>query len=525
VVGGGGGRNFQRRATSNADFHARASFTFTGATFVRRHTFTHGIGPRAHAMFLALLLSSPSSSSTEYVTREELVGLQERLEQRLTAVEAENTALRRRIDGGERGGVSSRARPPLLTSCFSRLGVAVLVQVNSNMMEMWCNWWSHFTRLRLDMPVYVVAHGTNVSTTLVKQFGLPTERVLEPPRMQTGVDTASASNFGSASFCAAASTNERPAVCMHEPWFLTASPCFDSRPADALNTAKIRAVSDLMTRTKRAVIFSDLDTVWLRSPLEELRRLPPGTAFAIGPEGPPPASLDEAKASTKAVTTSVATTSHLVPPPPPPARPHAYVCACFFAACPIEAGRIILEKWWHASGGAEGQSNEQSAFEWMLSLWPELLTGELTDEVPSWRGSGAGHVLGDTGRASLARSTSTITSTSSSGSSSSGKRRLRATKMPRALVTMAAEDNAWAGALLPNVSSLRGASATWGPVSILPHAAFPTGRYDPPITPRAVWVHANWIQRKTRSSTTMAKRNRLIKHGLWNASCTPPDQR
>ena len=72
--------------------------------------------------------------------------------------------------------------------------------------------------------------------------------------------------------------------------------------------------------------------------------------------------------------------------------------------------------------------------------------------------------------------------------------------------------------LLANSSGF-GAEGDDGPVAILPHYAFPTGRHDPPVTAHSVWVHANWIQRKTRASTTMAKRNRLTKHGLWSRSC------
>ena len=56
-------------------------------------------------------------------------------------------------------------------------------------------------------------------------------------------------------------------------------------------------------------------------------------------------------------------------------------------------------------------------------------------------------------------------------------------------------------------------------VAILDPAHFPTGQRDPAIAPSHVWLHANWIQRRTRASTTTAKKLRLQKRGVWNRSC------
>ena len=69
----------------------------------------------------------------------------------------------------------------MATSCFSNF--SVLVQVNSGMLDMWCNWWTHYKKLKLENPVYVVAHGDDAIAALVNEYGLPPERLLAPPRM------------------------------------------------------------------------------------------------------------------------------------------------------------------------------------------------------------------------------------------------------------------------------------------------------------------------------------------------------
>ena len=345
-------------------------------------------------------------------------------------------------------------------SCFGDF--VVLVQVNAGMLDMWCNWYAHYQQLDLPQhPVYVVAYGEGVAATLTRTYHLPPERVLAPPRMAAtataGMSAASSTvrNFGSASFY-------------------------------ALNTAKIRAARDLMSSTGRAVVFSDIDTVWLRSPLAELARLPPSTAFAIGPEGSP--HDFQSPSSTAA------------PPPPsslsiPAAelirsRRH-YVCACFFAACPRAAGRVVLDKWWAASGREDGKGNEQVGMQWMINLWPELVDGTSAVTID---------------RRAVNRSAAVL---------SGSMKRI----VPRGVAELVVADDAWAQSLLSSDDAATGAS-TMAPVSILPHAAFPTGRNDPSITSRSVWMHANWIQRKTRSGTTAAKRTRLAKHGKWMRNCT-----
>ena len=69
-----------------------------------------------------------------------------------------------------------------------------------------------------------------------------------------------------------------------------------------------------------------------------------------------------------------------------------------------------------------------------------------------------------------------------------------------------------------------GSHAT-GPIAILPHALFPTGRYNPKPTNETVWVHANWIKRRTRESTNTAKVARLRSHKVWHAGCPPARSR
>ena len=350
-------------------------------------------------------------------------------------------------------------------SCFANF--SVLVQVNEHMIDMFCNWWFHYQLLKIHNPVYVVAHGADVVATLVNDYRLAPERILSPPRMAAagaGALAGSVRNFGSASFY-------------------------------ALNTAKIRAAGDLMARTGRSVVFSDLDTVWLRSPLEQLERLPPEKAFAIGPEGSP---LDFNHAAST-------TLAPRAPSPPPPAQARKYyVCACFFAACPSGAARAIFDTWWTASGRETGRGNEQEGFEWLLNLWPELVSG-----------------------------------TASAGRGAARAALLKSKRIPRGIAELLAAGDGWLEDLLRNSSDglhLDGGArendarryegsvgllrASGGPVAILPHAAFPTGRHDPPITSQSVWIHANWIQRKTRAATTVAKRGRLAKHGMWRHNCT-----
>ena len=143
-----------------------------------------------------------------------------------------------------------------------------------------------------------------------------------------------------------------------------------------------------------------------------------------------------------------------------------HVCACFFAACPSAAW--LLRDWRSAAspavgagGAAAGAINEQKAFQRLLDRRPDLvLRGNRTGTIPTSpppRGGGSPH-----------------------------------------------ERN-----------NLRHEAV----VAILDPAHFPTGQKDPPIAPSHVWLHANWIQRRTRASTTTAKKLRLQKRGVWNRSC------
>jgi hypothetical protein len=276
-----------------------------------------------------------------------------------------------------------------------------MVQVDTQQFHLFCSWHHHFRRrLNLRNPLYVVAHDEDTVARLRR--GWPDVSILSPPSMIQGArnDTRS-SNFGGASFY-------------------------------ALNTAKIKAAQELLESSSRPVVFTDIDTAWLKSPLEYLARaLPPSKIFAIAPDA------DEVL---------------------PGATGRFHVCACFFAACPSNATRNVLRQWWRASGSEGGHSNEQKVFQRLLDERPGLVFG--------------------------------------------------------------AEGGRVAGPLQQNHSSQRKPIGAYtggsGPVAILSHAAFPTGRHDPQITPEAVWLHANWIQRKTRQSTTTAKVNRLIKHGLWH---------
>ena len=153
---------------------------------------------------------------------------------------------------------------------------SVLVQVDRNAIDMFCNWLVGYRKLGLTNPVYAVAHG-DAAARLESYLDVT---VLRPPRMRWTSNASGAGavgNFASASFY-------------------------------ALNTAKIRAARDLLASTGRPILFTDVDTLWLRSPLAALSELPRTKHFALAPE-----------ANDKLPGTNYS-------------RP--LVCACFFAACP-----------------------------------------------------------------------------------------------------------------------------------------------------------------------------------------------
>ena len=282
------------------------------------------------------------------------------------------------------------------TSCDWH-SASILLQADDGMSAMLCNWMLHYRLLRLPNPVYVVAFGAAVAQQLVR---IPDLRVVSPPKMAVPLAQGT-SNYGSATFY-------------------------------ALNTAKIKAAQDLLEATRRPVVFSDVDTVWIRNPLRELNALPSQKSFAVAPDANElspcvgPGCSSPGREGNR--------TAHVL----------HHVCACFFAVCARGQGRRVLDAWWAAAGAEAGRTNEQKALQKLLDARPELITG----------------------------------------------------------------------------NALEPAAPLVGPVAILPHAVFPTGRHDPPVTPQAAWVHANWIQRKTRTSTTTAKRNRLRAHGLWKEECT-----
>ena len=227
-------------------------------------------------------------------------------------------------------------------------------------------------------------------------------------------------------------------------------------------TTTARGGAPLLKRSRRPVIFSDIDTVWLRDPRGVLSDLPISKAFAIAPETE---ALPQAGASFTARGGGF------------------HVCACLFAACPSAAGEAIAEAWWHASGGENGRGNEQKAFQQMLNRQPELVVGDAA-----------------------------AASNYSRGGANLGRVDAVSGQFVGASMQARAESNRTRAGLL--------AGALADTVAILDHAHFPTGRHDRKPAPEAVWLHANWIMRKTRASTTTAKRSRMLKHGLWRPECT-----
>lgn len=355
--------------------------------------------------------------------------------------------------------------PPMSSCDWS--SASVLVQVDDGMVSMLCNWLAHYRKLQLANPVYVVAHSRSQSLrAALAALEIPTSRILDS---NASAASSRTSNFGGASFY-------------------------------ALNAAKIWHANELLSRTSRPVIFSDVDTVWLRNPFTHLVTvLPPHKHFAIAPDA------NEALRESDV--------AHAL------AQRH-HVCACFFAVCP--AASWLLDAWWRAATPEKGGAaiNEQKAFQALLNRRPQLVRGNGSSTLASGSGDGG------------------------SSSSSAGAR---------------------AGTAVEGSGS--------GPIALLTPAAFPTGQHDPPIQPHAVWMvrrassvsrpepdhrpkcrlfpaflhpavpgqddrvdvllslyhrclarfafsqHANWIQRRTRASTTTAKKNRLIKRGKWEARC------
>ena len=284
----------------------------------------------------------------------------------------------------------------------------VLVQVTDGMLQMFCNWLTSVrSTLKLENDVYVAMHGSNLAglQKSLSNLEIRSEHLLHG---NMSVGTSNLSNFGGSSFY-------------------------------ALNTAKISYALELLERTGRPVLFSDIDTVWLKDPFSHLARtLNRDSVFAVGPDA-------NDKLHSDVVADALAQRHH--------------VCACFFAACPSAAW--LLKDWRSATiaaGGGGGVAvNEQKALQRMLDRRPGLV--------------------------------------------------VRGNKSTRSRVANAAADS----------GGMR--SARTAVVTILDPAHFPTGQKDPPIVPSHVWMHANWIQRRTRASTTTAKRLRLQKRGVWNPRC------
>ena len=135
---------------------------------------------------------------------------------------------------------------------------------------------------------------------------------------------------------------------------------FGSASFYAFNTAKIRAARDLMAQTGRPVVFTDLDTAWLKSPLEQLARLPSSKAFAIGPEG---SHLDFARRRPSAAAPCAASDKQAL-------------CMCvLLCGVPELFGRNYAGQVVDGLPMRTGMPNEQLAFQWLLNLWPELIKG------------------------------------------------------------------------------------------------------------------------------------------------------
>ena len=312
-------------------------------------------------------------------------------------------------------------------SCDWR-AASLLVQVDGRLLDngMFCNWLAHYRQLQLPTnPVYVVAHGESVISRLEMEYDIDRRAILSPPAMKAIVgstNSSSSSRNSSATISSSAAMN------------------FAGAGFYALNTAKIKIARDLIRSTRRGVVFTDIDTAFLRSPVDALAEsLADGKEFAIAPE------------------TNEMPSSDLDTPLSSRHGGGFHVCACFFAACPTPMGESILDEWWRASGGENGHDNEQKAFQELLNRRPELVLGSGAGGNGSHGGGGHAH----------------------------GSHTLR----------------------------------EMGPVAILSHALFPTGRYTFKPNNETVWIHANWIKRRTRDSTNTAKIARLMSHKLWHAGC------
>lgn len=115
-------------------------------------------------------------------------------------------------------------------SACSAAGASVLVTVNSGYTDMFCSWLLHYRQLQLPYPVYALAFGQAGVSAATGQLG--SGRVLQNAKLDD-LHLERSSNFGTPTFM-------------------------------RIIHAKIAALDELIQRTGRPVVYSDIDTVWLQ---------------------------------------------------------------------------------------------------------------------------------------------------------------------------------------------------------------------------------------------------------------------
>jgi len=181
---------------------------------------------------------------------------------------------------------------------------SVAVQVNAGYEDLFCNWLHHFRALRSSGELWALAYGDHTFNAVRRQ--------LEPGHVlrATATDDGSQHTFNTPSF-------------------------------NTLALDKIQLIKDVLDRApQQPVVFTDVDTVWLRNPLD-LLPLPPFGIAAL-PEG----YADEKRNATVLY----------------------HFCTCFVVARNDQRSRAFLERWQRfvAAASKAQLMNEQEAFNRVL---------------------------------------------------------------------------------------------------------------------------------------------------------------
>lgn len=194
--------------------------------------------------------------------------------------------------------------------CDFRRSATVVVQINQGYVDIFCNWLRSFRALGLTNTVVAMAYGDAATAQAASALGH--DHVISVEGFRTKQATFT---FGSHQF-------------------------------NQITLNKVSLMLGVLHALRRPVVFTDIDTVWLRDPLELLQGVHRG--LALVPEG---------------TYVSNGTVS--------------YVCSCFIAACPDGPTRKLLHAWRAATrtnlSDAKGRRGLAGGFEQEQAVLSRLL--------------------------------------------------------------------------------------------------------------------------------------------------------